>query len=326
MMNESYMPIQSLDIEAESKITFDLFINLPLNNKFILYRRAGGQLESVRMESLAEKNLKNFFINKKDYAEFVKYVANRMKMLVSSEDKQENKKMMIQAAKAILSSTFAADDPKTTEVLMGSLTDICGNVIESVLESTFQSKSKRLYRNLVDLAARGTDFQKHPVNVASIAVMITCGIGYTTDRILADVAMAALLHDVGLSRIPPRLIPFSHRVHELNVADKRMIYSHPRLSLEVLQDKGISLSFVAKTMILQHHEDYGGTGYPNGVRGFSLNELAQVIRVADEIDNLFSQNETQQTLYEKLVHFMNQAKSDKIIDPFLVDRIRSVLL
>jgi HD-GYP domain-containing protein (c-di-GMP phosphodiesterase class II) len=325
-MGESFVPIQSLDIEAESRITFDLFINLPLNNKYILYRRAGGSLEAQKLETFAERNLISFFINKKDYAEFVKYVANRMKALVTTDDQEENKKMMIQAAKSILSSTFAASDSATTEALMGSLNDICGNVIESVMEASLESKGKKLYRNLVELASRGTDFQRHPVNVASIAVMLTCGIGYTNDKILADVAMAALLHDVGLSRVPPRLIPYAHRVQELNVQDKRLIFAHPRLTLEILQDKGISLSFMAKTIILQHHEEYGGGGYPNGVRGFNLNELAQLVKIADEIDNMFSQGHTERTLRERLVDYLNDARLSKTIDPFLLDRIRGVLL
>jgi HD-GYP domain-containing protein (c-di-GMP phosphodiesterase class II) len=115
-------------------------------------------------------------------------------------------------------------------------------------------------------------------------------------------------------------------VQELNVQDKRLIFAHPRLTLEILQDKGISLSFMAKTIILQHHEEYGGGGYPNGVRGFNLNELAQLVKIADEIDNMFSQGHTERTLRERLVDYLNDARLSKTIDPFLLDRIRGVLL
>jgi hypothetical protein len=66
MIEGNYLPIQSLDIEADTKINFNLYVNLPLNNRYILYRRAGGHIESHRMEKLNDGNLSNFFIEKKD--------------------------------------------------------------------------------------------------------------------------------------------------------------------------------------------------------------------------------------------------------------------
>jgi hypothetical protein len=70
-MDLGYLPIQSLDIEAETKITFDLYVNLPLNQKYILYRKKGGTLATSKMEMFTNNNVKNFFIQRDDYQEFV---------------------------------------------------------------------------------------------------------------------------------------------------------------------------------------------------------------------------------------------------------------
>lgn len=326
MQDAQFLPIQSLDIEAESRITFNLYVNLPLNKKYVLYRRAGGKIESEKLEKFTEGNLANFFIEKKDYTEFVKYVALRIRKLVGGKDSVENRKMMAAAAKALLSSTLNQKDPAIASALMSNLNDITGTIIETTLENTTFG-SKKLFHRLAQLADKGSDFQKHPVNVASLAVLITFGIGYSREKILTDMAMAALLHDIGLSKMPTKVIPHAHNVLGLGIYERDWVYRHPEASIEILEEKKIQISQLAKTIILQHHEEFNGSGYPSGLRGFSINELAQILRVADEIDQLF--NETLSSpghLKVRLVELMQKLGEQKVIEPLLLSRIRQVIL
>ncbi len=329
MSNEEFLPIQSLDIEAETTISFNLYVNLPLNRKYILYRRAGGQIESQRMEKFTEGNLSNFFIEKKDYNEFVKYVAQRIRSLVGTQDSAENKKMMQAAAKAILSSTLDQSDPAIAAALMGNLNDITGTIIESALENVNvgHSGAKKLFHRLAMLADKGSDFQKHPVNVASLAVLITFGIGYSREKILTDVAMAALLHDVGLSKLPPKVIPHAHHPLQLGIYEREWVYKHPDLSVELLEEKNIPISDLAKTIIRQHHEEFNGSGYPNGLRGYTINELSQILRVADEVDQLFTEFHTSPgNLKLRVAELLRRLGEQKVIEPLLLSRIRQVLI
>ncbi|MEZ0392619.1 MAG: HD-GYP domain-containing protein [Pseudobdellovibrionaceae bacterium] len=322
---KDFLPIQSLDIEAETKINFDLYVNLPLNEKYILFRRAGSSIESHKLEKLTEGNLSNFFIEKKDYTEFVKYVALRIKSLVGTQDSDENRRLMATAAKSILSSTLNQTDPAIAAALMGNLNDITGTIIESTLENTTYG-SKKLFRRLSQLAERGSDFQKHPVNVASLAVLITFGIGYSREKILTDMAMAALLHDIGLSKLPPKIIPNAHQVLRLSIFERDWVYKHPLQALEILEEKKIQISDLAKTIILQHHEEFNGSGYPSGLRGFTINELSQILRVADEIDQLFVEfYTTPGNLRLRVVELLQRLSEQKVVEPLLLSRIRQVL-
>ena len=194
-----YLPIQSLDIEAEREITFDLFMNLPLNQRVLLYRRKGGKLESDRLGRLVEGNVQNFCIRKEDYNEFVKYVAKRLQALIYHPNQMASRQMMMSTAKAILSSTFEAKDSAMAKALMGNLSEITALLIESAL-ANISPVRKKSFRKLLDLADKGSDFHKHPVNVTSLSVMIAFGIGYSTEKILTEVAMGALLHDIGLAK------------------------------------------------------------------------------------------------------------------------------
>lgn len=320
-----YLPIQSLDIEAETRITFDLYVNLPLNQKYILYRKKGGTLDNQKLENFNLNNVKNFFVHKSEYNDFVKYAALRIRDLIGNGDKVENKKLMTQAAKSILSSTFGDYEPAVTEALMGNLNDITGVIIQSILADT-TSYNRKTFQKFLDLAQKGTHFQRHPVNVASIAILIAFGIGYSNQQILADIAMSALLHDVGLSRIPPVVILKAHRSATLNFQERELLYKHPQMAVDILKERKIELTHVAEMIILQHHEEFNGFGYPQGLRGFNVNEFAQIVRVADELDQLILEGiKNKAGLKMRTLDLLDGFHRDKVIEPGLCLRIRNIM-
>ena len=319
---DNYLPIQSLDIEAEKSITFDLFLNLPLNDRVLLYRRKGGALESHKLAQFAESNVQSFWIRAEDYNEFIKYVAKRLKNLVEKPDQANGNVMMASAAKAILSSTFNSASSAMVKALMGNLNEITGVLIESVLENISTSR-KQAFRNLVAIASKGTDFHKHPVNVTSISVLIAFGIGYSTDKILAEVAMGALLHDIGLAKLPPRVAAAAHEPLLLDRNERALLYDHGKLGLEILEEKKIRVSEIVRAILTQHHEQFNGFGYPNGLRGHVVNEFAQIVRVADEIDQLVrDEGSLAENLRTQMTQMFDQFTKEKIIDPALATRIR----
>ncbi|MFN7728020.1 MAG: HD-GYP domain-containing protein [Bdellovibrio sp.] len=326
MQIENYVPIQSLDVEAERAITFDLYLNLPLNNKVLRYRKKGGTLESDRLARLAEGNLTNFWIRKEDYKEFVKYVAARLQALVEHPDPVTQKNMAIVSAKAILSSTFKSTDPAMLKALVGNLNEITSMLIESVLQNISPVR-KRAFKRLMEFSEKGTDFHKHPVNVTSLSVLISFGIGYSTHKILTEVAMGALLHDIGLARLPVRVSTYAHDPLALTPNERQLLYDHGQRGLEILDEKGITMSEIVKSIIIQHHEQFNGFGYPVGLRGFDINEFAQIVRVADELDHLLqAHSENAENLRKYLESMFLQLHEEKIIDPALATRIRNLFL
>lgn len=325
MLENDYLPIQSLDIEAESKITFDVYVNLPLNQKYVLYRKKGGHLEGDKLANLSSNNVKNLFIHRSDYNEFVKYAANRIKNLMSSSrDPAEKRKVMLAAAKSILSSTIGENNPAVTGAFISNLNDITTMIIGSVLESS-TTYNKKMFQKFIDIAQKGTDFQKHPVNVASLAVMMTFGIGYDSERILSDVAMASLLHDIGLSKLPTSLIARAHQLDGMTPVERESVYQHPQYALDILLEKNVQLPELAKLIIMQHHEEFNGFGYPKGIRGYHLNELAQILKVADELDLIISEgHHSNISIKNKVSQLMDRLYKEKIIEPTLSMRISSL--
>lgn len=323
----SYVPIQCLDIEAQTAIPFDLYVNLPRNQKIILYRRSGSILENDRLQNFASNNYTHFYIQKEHYREFVKYVALRFNTLLGLSNSPDQARLMSGVAKSVLTSTFRQDNGKIAQVMMDNLNDITGTIIESSLEGAVYLKAKKMFQRLTQLAEKGSDFQKHPINVTSLAVLISFGIGYNNERILGDLAMAALLHDVGLSKLSTKIIQKAHDPMGLTIEERLQLRAHPELSVDVLKERDVEISDLTEIIISQHHEEFAGTGYPLGLRGYNLNELSQILRVSDEMDNTFGKlasadDAVPGSIRKSLQDLFDQLHSNKVVEPGLLSRIR----
>lgn len=322
---EHYIPIQSLDLHSEAPVAFDVYLNLPLNNRLILLRRAGEVLQTSRVEAFAEKNVSYFYIHKKDYKAYVKYISNRLYQLIGKDLNVSQVESVQRVAKALLGSTFQVETPSMAQALMANLTDIAKSIVEESIMKE-DSLQKKTFLRFYEMAQQGTDFQKHPVHVASLSVLMTFGIGYTNPKILSDIAMAGILHDVGFVKLAPKLARYEQVDQEFSNEELAQIQRHPILSLEVVKEKGIQLSEMAKTIILQHHECFNGRGYPYGTRGYYINELAQVLRVADELDRLvhIEPKNSATSLKVELNDLFFKLHREKIIEPSLMTRLRGI--
>jgi HD-GYP domain-containing protein (c-di-GMP phosphodiesterase class II) len=325
--SSDYLPVPSLDIDAERPVNFDIYLNLPINQKIILFRKKGSGIEADRLAKFQAANLSHFWIEKKDYQEFIKYVALRLRDLIGVEDTDIHRKLMRSTARSLLASTFHQSDPTIARVLMGNLHDISNMLIEQALQNEY-GYDKKVFRRLQEIAESGSDSQRHPVHVAAISVLITFGIGYSNERILSDLAMAALLHDVGLSKLSPLLAKKAHAGRRFNQDERLEISKHPELALEILSERKMKISDLSKTLILQHHEEFNGSGYPKGLRGYNINELAQVMRVADDLEALLHEIpeviDDSLDLRSRVKKYFSGLQTQKSVEPELLSRIRSV--
>jgi putative nucleotidyltransferase with HDIG domain len=92
---------------------------------------------------------------------------------------------------------------------------------------------------------------------------------------------AGLLHDIGRFALSDRV---AERGRALNDEDWLAIQSHPELGADMLKDLGM-YGPVAE-IILAHHERIDGRGYPRGLTGEEIPEIAKIIAVAEVYDTL----------------------------------------
>lgn len=90
------------------------------------------------------------------------------------------------------------------------------------------------------------------------------------------IQMAALLKDLGMLGIE------HHRIDEKKLLDERelsLIKKHPSNTVHIL--KQVNFPWNVDVIILQHHENYDGSGYPIGLKGRQIVVGARIIHIAD---------------------------------------------
>jgi putative nucleotidyltransferase with HDIG domain len=137
---------------------------------------------------------------------------------------------------------------------------------------------------------------RHSAAVARFARDIATEVGMSPEqRELAHTA--GLLHDIGRFALSDRV---AERGRTLTEDDWMAIQRHPELGADMLRDLGIYGPVAA--IVLAHHERIDGRGYPNGLPGDEIPEIAKIISVAEVYDTLTASDtyRTQMSSFEAL--------------------------
>ena len=111
-----------------------------------------------------------------------------------------------------------------------------------------------------------------------------------------EIYYAALLHDVGKIGVSRTIL---NKNGKLTDEEYQVIKEHPNIGAQILSSISESpyLSIGAKS----HHERYDGKGYPEGLKGEDIPEIARIIAVADAYDAMTSSRSYRGTIPQQLV-------------------------
>ncbi len=141
-------------------------------------------------------------------------------------------------------------------------------------------KSIRLLAAAID--AKQSYTARHSRRVAALASVIGSRYGLSGEdsRILE---FAAQVHDVGKIGVPDEVL---NKAGALSDEEWEAIRTHPEKGAEIV-GRVEELSYVAD-VVLYHHEQYNGSGYPCGLRGNGIPLLSRIIAVADAYECMTS--------------------------------------
>jgi putative nucleotidyltransferase with HDIG domain len=152
--------------------------------------------------------------------------------------------------------------------------------------------------------AAGTGSVQHAINVTVMSLMLARRMALP-DLDLKDVALGALVHDIGKLALPEAL---RHASGDSALA-ARAQREHVALGLRLGMSMGLAPD--AMRIIAQHHELVDGSGLPQGLSGEQMSPGARIVAVADRYDRLCNPaeggtgrtpHEAQALLYAQLRH------------------------
>jgi putative nucleotidyltransferase with HDIG domain len=124
------------------------------------------------------------------------------------------------------------------------------------------------------------DVYFHSLNVSVLAMILGRELKMPAE-VVRMIGMGALFHDIGLNEIPARV---SGSPGNLSKAEREFRELHCQYGFDI--GKKVGLPPAALNIILQHHENFDGSGYPRKLKGEAIDLLARTVAVVNAYDNL----------------------------------------
>ena len=187
--------------------------------------------------------------------------------------------------------------------------------------SLLNSKLEETNRELLDvmvaaIEARDPYTSGHSRRVAANARIIGRAIGLRT-RDIDRICIAALLHDVG--KIHEVFAPILSKPARLTPEENAVMKTHP-IKSEELASKVSELKDLLP-MIRHHHENWDGSGYPDGLTAEDIPLGSRIIMFADTIDAMTADRPYRAALGEAAVRSELQRFRASQFDPIIYDRL-----
>lgn len=317
---KSYRSVKLIDIEPGTVLNFDTTIYLPANHKYIKYAAAGDEIEEAKIKKLKSHNMSSVYVPSNQMQQFYQYTAGRLQNINSSNKMSETEKRekMGSSVRNLVSGLFNDTDKESTfeqgQNFLKDSKEIINNFIAV-------SPGADWYQNLVNTMGEMSSSYCHAGNVSTYASLFSIGLGIGKPE---ELAIAGLFHDIGLADVPAEIV--AKKEEERTKEGQELYKKHPEYSIEILKRKKMILPEIVVKAILQHHENFNGTGYPKGLVGSRICKEAQILALADRFDYLTSAVEGQplMTPEEAVEFFKKQMIGDPnkmIFDPELLKNV-----
>ena len=154
-------------------------------------------------------------------------------------------------------------------------------VVEAMADSVFRNQDALVSLLRVKNADEYTFLHSVSVCVLMISFAKSLGMGR---GVIHDIAVGALLHDVGKMQINPEVLNKPARLTDEEFAHMK---DHVSLGEAILADQR-GLHEVSRRVAAEHHERFDGSGYPRGLKGDEISLYGQMAAIVDVYDAITS--------------------------------------
>jgi cyclic di-GMP phosphodiesterase len=150
------------------------------------------------------------------------------------------------------------------------------------LERAYLDTVQRLNRAV---SLKDNETACHDVRIGHYAELLAIRSGWT-EADAERLFRAAPLHDVGKIGVPDSIL---RKPGPLDDYEWERLRQHTHIGAELLAGSGSQLLDLAREIALSHHENFDGSGYPQGLAGGAIPESAAIVHVVDVYDALRSE-------------------------------------
>ena len=153
--------------------------------------------------------------------------------------------------------------------------------LQPVIDDTISSllRNSQALLTLMHLKRYEQKLFAHSFSVMTLA--LTLGIQQElSENELKELALAALLHDLGWTQLPFNLFGKPQKYSE---NEKKVVHQHQKIA-KVLIAKNHNIPDKVRSMMMKHHERLDGSGYPEGLQEQQLDTMDRILILTDYYD------------------------------------------
>lgn len=194
----------------------------------------------------------------------------------------------------VIPFTHQDGSERVFSVIFMSVRDLHGAINSVILSCQDVTEPLRLTREIVEtqrelllvmgevVENRSQETGKHVKRVAEIAYLLAQEIGLSTET-AEMLKTAAPMHDIGKVGIDDSIL---HKPGKLDADEFEIMKTHAELGHHILTRIDRPLVNMAARIAYEHHENYDGSGYPQGLKGEEISVEGRIIAIADVFDAL----------------------------------------
>jgi putative nucleotidyltransferase with HDIG domain len=277
-VDNELIPVSLSTLIAGSAVGVDLFMCESLEARPVLFCTQDSAITPARLQQLSGEGVSKLYIHRDSYESYQGYLRENLALLLENESISPIDRVAIMGdvVRAVLKEQMPSKD---TAQLVETCVDL-GNSITRIL-----GDQPVLVSDLCDVLHHDYATFTHSTNVASYAVVLASELGFS-EADLKEIAVGALLHDLGKLEIPDRILTKPGRLDDFEF---REIKKHPTIGFQRLVEEQQRLSYPQLMMVYQHHEKLNGEGYPVGISSDEIHPWAKLCAVVDIFEALTSQ-------------------------------------
>lgn len=247
----------------------DVFARLDMG-KFVLIGKKSDVSVLSTLHAVRE-NQAALFVRTADYPYVINYNLQLIEKTISNEALSPALKLNL--LKGVTESVLS--DLAKNDIYIGSY-DHCRQISGFIKDTVGQIKEFDQFLNI--LSGLPGDLVNKAIATSVLSLAICHQMGMTMKNTLEKVVMGAFLRDIGMKEIPKVILEKPR--HLLDESELAYIESHTIRGVEILRRmKEIPSDVLA--IVLEHHENALGLGYPRRIRDIKINPLARIVAVAD---------------------------------------------
>ncbi len=256
-----------------------------------------------------------------------------LKSLAEDESIESIDKVSIIKDSAVkhLDDIFNPGKEFNTEIL-GEALDGCHDSMKAMVDVIKDYDINSLKKLIGDLSFHDFYTYDHSINVSMYSVLIYKQLKpKASEADLVAIGLGGLLHDLGKTKISTEILNKTGNLTDEEFAE---IKKHPELGVELFREAnpefpGLKKETIEK-VIVEHHENIDGSGYPKGIKGEDHHIFSKVVSIADFFDAITTKRSYSQALpIEDALEIMKRTVGKKIdseIFDFFVKKVSKVLL